>query len=147
MKCCINCFQDLLLQKTITEFGTVGDCDFCSSKEVPVYDISNQNDLSDKIIDLIQIYEASFHEDAKPLKKSLHDDWNIFSGGTEAIQTLLLAICAPYSSIDPNSDIFSANVIIPQAYDKEYINDYGVINRENGVEFYFELDCEKIENK
>ena len=70
MKCCINCFQDRLLQKTITEFGTIGDCDFCSSKELPVYDISNQNDLSDKIIDLIQIYEASFHEDAKPLGES-----------------------------------------------------------------------------
>ena len=127
MKCCVHCFKDPLLQKTITEFGIIGDCDFCSSKNVPVYDISNQNELSDKIIDLIQIYEASFHEDAKPLKKSLHDDWNIFSGGTEAIQTLLLALCAPYSAIDPNSDIFSVNVIIPQAYDEEYINDYGVI--------------------
>ena len=28
-----------------------------------------------------------------------------------------------------------------------YKNDYGVINKENGVEFYFELDCEKNETE
>lgn len=135
MRCCAHCFKDTLLKKTIEEFGTIGDCDFCSSRNVKVYDISSQNEISDKVVDLIQIYDVSSCGEAKPLKIALHDDWNIFSGGTEVIQTLLLALCAPYPDLDSSSSLFYANVIISQAYDKEFINDYGVVKGQSWQRF------------
>lgn len=139
MKCCIRCFKDSLLQKTIEEFGTIGDCDFCSSRNVKVYDISSQNEISDKIIDLIQTYDVSLCKEAKQLKVALHDDWNIFSGGIEAIQTLVLALCAPYPGMDSTCDRFLKNVIIPQAYDEDYINDYGVVKGQSWQQFSDEI--------
>ena len=139
MKCCVRCFKDILLRKTIEEFGTIGDCDFCSSRNVKVYDISSQNEIADKIIDLIQTYDTSSCKEAKPLKVALHDDWSVFSGGTEAIQTLVFALCAPYPEMASISDKISANVIIPQAYDEEYINDYGVVKGQSWQQFSDEI--------
>lgn len=133
--CCTECFKDSFLKETITEFGEKGNCDFCGAKDVQVYDISVQNPVSDKIIELLQIYECSSFSEAKPLKIALHDDWNIFSGGTETIQMLILALCAPYPDLDSSSSLFNANVIIPQAYDKEFINDYGVVKGQSWQRF------------
>ena len=135
MKCCENCFKDSLLKRMIIEYGSIGDCDFCSSKDVKTYDISNQNELADKIVELIQTYEVSLCKEAKPIKVALHDDWDIFNGGTEAIRTLILALCAPYPGLDASNDRFNENVIIPQAYDKDYVNDYGVVKGQTWKQF------------
>ncbi len=40
MKCCVNCFKDSDIRKIIELYGEKGDCDFCSSKNTLVYDIS-----------------------------------------------------------------------------------------------------------
>lgn len=61
--------------------------------------------ISDKIISLIQIYSPSQRSDARYLKEVLRDDWDIFSGGTEGIKTLLTALCPFESELDIDKDI------------------------------------------
>ena len=51
------------------------------------------------------------------------------------------------SSRNRNDGGTGIGLALVKAIMNNYKNDYGVINRESGVEFYFELDCEKIENK
>lgn len=51
------------------------------------------------------------------------------------------------SSRNRNDGGTGIGLALVKAIMNNYRNDYGVINRENGVEFYFELDCEKNETK
>lgn len=126
MKCCLNCFKDLHIRETIEKHGFIDDCDFCSSKNIHVIDISAaDNPLSEKINGIIQVYAFSESSYAKPLKQSLHDDWDIFSGGVEAIQSLVVALCSHEFGWD--NDIFYKNVIIPNLYDEEFIRNDAVV--------------------
>lgn len=106
MKCCIDCFKDSEIRKIIRLYGEKGNCDFCSSKNTYVYDISkSSNMISDKITSLIQIYSPSEHSDARFLKEILRDDWDVFSGGSEGIKTLLEALCLFDSDLDIDKEI------------------------------------------
>lgn len=125
MKCCIECFKDAHIRDTIAKYGTNGNCDFCSAKNVPVLDISNTTLLSDKIVGLVQAYMISTADDAKPLIEALKNDWDIFNGSVEEIQKLVIELCAPI--IEKNDSIYSQNVIIPQAKDSDYLQQYGVV--------------------
>ena len=49
------------------------------------------------------------------------------------------------SSRNRNDGGTGIGLALVKAIMNNYKNDYGVINRENGVEFYFELDCEENE--
>lgn len=134
MKCCINCFKDLHIRETIENYGIIGDCDFCSSKDISVSEISNTpNDISEMILALIQIYSVAEDVSAKFLKEVLRDDWDIFSGGSEVIQALTIALCSP--EIAANSDIFTHKVNIPQLSEAEFLTDYGVVGELTWKEF------------
>lgn len=136
MKCCIDCFKDSEIREIIHKYGTSGNCDFCSAKNVDVYDISNfPNMISDKIISLIQIYSPSQRSDARFLKEVLRDDWDIFNGGAEGIKTLLTALCPLESELDIDKDILVKKVAVEKLHDTDYINDYGVARGLSWAEF------------
>lgn len=136
MKCCINCFKDSAIRKIIQLYGTKGDCDFCSSKNIGVYDISkSSNMISDKITSLIQIYSPSEHSDARFLKEILRDDWDIFSGGSEGIKALLAALCPFESDLDIDKEILIKKVSIEKLHDIDYINEYGLARGLSWSEF------------
>lgn len=136
MKCCINCFKDSAIRETIHLYGTKGDCDFCSSKNTDVYDISkSSNMISDKITSLIQIYSPSEHSDARFLKEILRDDWDVFSGGSEGIKALLEALCLFDSDLDIDKEILVKKVAIEKLHDIDYINEYGVVRGLSWTDF------------
>lgn len=125
-KCCLNCFKDLHIRETIEKHGFIDNCDFCSSQNIHVIDISKaDNLLSEKINGIIQVYAFSDASYAKPLKQALHDDWDIFSGGVEAIQSLVVALCSP--ELGGDNEIFYKNVVIPNLYDEEFIRNEAVV--------------------
>ncbi len=92
-----------------------------------------QNLISEKITSLVQIYSASDFADAKPLKESLRDDWDIFSGGSEVIQALVIALCSSELGID--NSVFYDNVSIEKLYDPKYVNNYGVVRELSWKQF------------
>lgn len=104
MFCCEKCFKDTFIKNTIQKLGSIGNCDFCSAKNVKIFDISYSNEISDKIIELLQLYDVSNDSNAKPLKEILQDDWDIFNSGVEGIQALTKALCNKEIS---ENDIFS----------------------------------------
>jgi hypothetical protein len=126
MKCCVECFKDAHLRHTIEKQGAVGDCDYCSHKNVATYDISAiSNPITDAIVSLLQIYSVSDLLDAKPLNIALHDDWDIFNAGSAMIQTLVRDLCR--SIITPDSDIFTKSVTISQLLDADFLYEFGVV--------------------
>ena len=124
--CCVNCFKDEQIINTIKNENIISDCDFCSSKKVPVIDISKDNPVSEMIIRLVQAYSVSNNGNARSLKESLRDDWDIFNGGCEIIQTLVNALCSNYDDI--SDDVFTNKVIIPQIYDDDFQKEFGLFS-------------------
>lgn len=134
MNCCIDCFCDSHIRSIIAKQGVTGNCDFCSSKNIAVYDVTvTPNPLADLIIDLVQIYSVSESIDARPLKVALRDDWDIFNAGSELIQTLVKKLCE--SAFSENEDIFSKNVIISQLVDSDFLREFGVVQGHSWDEF------------
>jgi len=126
MRCCVECFKDTHIRNTIEKQGVIGDCDYCSHKSVAVYDIAiTPNPIADAIIGLVQIYSVSDLPEAKPLKVALHDDWDVFSVGIAAIQTLVVDLCC--SEIKSTSDVFTKNVTIAQLLDDDFLREFGVV--------------------
>lgn len=78
---------------------------FCSSKNVPVIDISSSNPVSEKLLQLIQAYTISDNSNATLLKESLRDDWSVFNLGCESIQSLVKVACS--NEINESDEIYS----------------------------------------
>ena len=126
MKCCVECFKDGHIRNTIEKEGIIGECDYCSHKDVAVYDITiTPNPIAEAIIGLVQIYSVSNLPEAKPLRTALHDDWDIFNIDTATIQTLAHDLCNSFITSD--SEIFKKNVIISQLLDDDFMREFGVV--------------------
>ena len=134
MNCCIECFRDSHIRSIIAMQGTIGNCDFCSSKNVAIYDVNAApNPLADILIGLIQTYAVSETLDAKPLKVALRDEWDIFNAGSELIQALIKKLCE--SAYPENAGVFTRNVILSQLSDNEFLREYGVVRGHSWNEF------------
>lgn len=134
MNCCKECFCDSYIRAIIEKLGVTGNCDFCSSKNVAVYDVSiTPNPLAELIIDLIQIYSVSENTDAKPLKIALRDDWDIFNAGSELIQALVKKLCE--HTFSDSADIFSKDVVISQLVDDDFLHEFGVVRGHSWADF------------
>jgi len=143
MKCCAECFKDIHIRNTIEKQGVIGDCDYCSHKNVAVYDIAaTPNPIADAIIGLVQTYSVSDSPEAKPLKIALHDDWDIFSAGAATIQTLVTDLCSSLISFD--SDVMTKNVAITQLHDSDFLNEFGVVR---GLRWEQFAESIKFENR
>ena len=123
MNCCIECFRDSEIRAIIKSFGEEGNCDFCSSKNIFVYNVNiSPNPIADMIVSLLDTYVVSDFVDAKLLKESLRDDWDIFNSGAEVIQMLTQRLCAfAYSE---NDDLFTQNVIIAKITDSAFLDQF-----------------------
>lgn len=126
MNCCVECFNDVHIRNTITNQGVVGNCDFCSSKEVAVYDVTAScNPVADMLVGVVQMYAVSRSIEAQPLNESLRDDWDIFCVGVEKITVLTEQLC--HSTGFDNDDVFVQNVAIPQLVDSEFLREFCVV--------------------
>lgn len=127
MNCCAECFHDIQIKTMIKANGEVGDCDFCGCKNVPIYSVDKQSDLSDLLSDVINVYEAA--DDGEPLLSWIINDWGIFRKELPSTPDLVTAFCsALYESTGFSSN---TNVCIPQ----DYIEKYGILSGHSWGEF------------
>ncbi|MCT3763305.1 RES family NAD+ phosphorylase [Chryseobacterium sp. PTM-20240506] len=57
MNCCIGCFESHYLKQIILTNNTKGDCDFCDSKQVNVYNAEELNIFFKGLLDLYEVDE------------------------------------------------------------------------------------------
>ena len=75
MYCCSNCFRDSEIKAIIQGHGKKkqkGNCDFCGSKKVVVYDIDKDDTLSEMFDGILDVYTQS-------PKTMIKLDWNFVS--------------------------------------------------------------------
>lgn len=109
--CCINCFNDRILQSIIMLNGEQGDCDFCGSKDVFIYpldDPAGTQELEDQLADLISLYEPTGAQaSGRRLSQALLQDWDIFHYSSSKELDKFL-----YAAFPSNSD--PTNSLIPK---------------------------------
>lgn len=107
MNVCPNCFADEELQAFLKTSATVGDCDVCSTKNIPLTDLVELKDFFQELIDCF----IPSHEGIN-LNIDLYTNWNLFS--SEATSLTILNYLLPQLStliisgdslIDVNSEI------------------------------------------
>jgi hypothetical protein len=134
MNCCIDCFRDIHIRTIIEQFGVKGNCDFCSSKDVFIYNLEvHPNPVAELITGLVQAYSVSDNAEAKLLKTALRDDWDIFSAGIEVIQALTISLCEAENPSD--TGIFTNRVVISKLMDKDFLHEFGVVRGQSWGEF------------
>ena len=128
MNCCEKCFVDKEIKSIIKGQRTAGNCDFCGSEAVHIYDTNDSEKLlSDLLYGLLCIYTTSkglpdgFPDERRDLLKNiLHNDWYIFSLNPEKIYKLLRAVCSDKYNDDP--ELFDSTVGLPNLCDDLYLN-------------------------
>jgi len=140
MYCCANCFRDAEIKAIIKGNNTIGNCNFCGQKNVPVYQIGTDTTLSDLFDELLDIYTTAanlpdtFPKDSTDLIKNiLHYKWNIFNIAPDCISRLIKSICHEKYSEQP--ELFDAPVGLWQSYDQDYLNENGIIKNYSWADF------------
>ncbi|WP_099205534.1 RES family NAD+ phosphorylase [Scatolibacter rhodanostii] len=116
MNCCIECFQDTEIRAMISAKDQTGECSFCGSKDVLIYPVDKQTDLSDLISAVISTYEES--DVGKPLFQVLLNDWSIFNPLVTCSNKLLEAFCLIIFGDSENSH--NVKVRIPRSSTENY---------------------------
>lgn len=103
MFCCTNCFQDRYLIHSIKEYGFIGDCNYCLSKNIHII---QTDDLAENFSTFFTYYEKLEHsinyihgeqepwDVGEPLFNLIQDEWNVFSehAGIEIAENLFVDI-------------------------------------------------------
>jgi len=133
MNCCIDCFRDIEIRAIIKSFGKLGDCDFCSTKNVFICDTNTTpNPVADMMLSLLETYIVSTSDDACYLRESLYYDWDVFSITIDQIQALLLALCKPFYN---NEDLFIKKVCITSITDTDFLDQFCIVKGHSWKEF------------
>lgn len=101
MKCCEKCFRDTEVQAIIAGQKTKGNCDYCKHKDVFVYDIETNSEITDLFDGLLDVFSVeanlpnSYPKEAiNYLRNILTEKWNIFAVDEDTANSLLKAICS-----------------------------------------------------
>ncbi|WP_196602994.1 RES family NAD+ phosphorylase [Pectinatus frisingensis] len=127
MNCCTECFHDAQIRAMITANNQIGECNFCGSKNIPIYPVDKQTDLSDLISEVINIYEE--FDDGEPLFQLLINDWNIFNKSLTRANNLVEAFCSViFGECESNHNV---KVRIPRSA----VENYGIFGGHSWEEF------------
>lgn len=80
MNCCIHCFNDTQIVSIISTSNIVGDCDFCESKNITIFDCEK---LSENFTQIFDLYRP-----ASESKFLLHEHINSFWPGLFNVRLL-----------------------------------------------------------
>lgn len=127
MNCCVDCFHDTQIRAMINANGIIGDCDFCGKKNVSIYSVDKESDLSDIISEVLSMYEET--DDGEPLFSVIIDDWGIFEKDLPSSPELVTTFCS--SIYGDEGHIHNKNVRIPH----DYIENYGIFSGHSWSEF------------
>lgn len=132
MFCCCNCFSNSELKAIIDAKKVKGDCDFCGSHDVHVYEIGTDDTLAQTLDGLLDVYTpvsdlpADYpREHTGMLKDVFYNNWNLFSVKPELIYRLLISICSERYSIQPS--LFDGPVGIKQIQDHSYLEENTIL--------------------
>jgi len=133
MNCCIRCFNDAEIIDIIKNNKTKGNCNFCGSKNSPIYQLDEGTILADMFGELLDIYTVAnklppaFPKDNTDLLKNiLYRKWSIFNLEPECIYRLITTICNEKYVSQP--DLFDNPIGVLESDDDDYLSEHSIIS-------------------
>ena len=140
MFCCTKCFADTEIKAIIEGNKRDGDCNFCGSQNVRVYEIETNHIITELLDGLLDIYSPISalpiefpKEQTNLLKNILYDTWKIFNLPPEQIDRLIKLLCADRYKDQP--ELFDTPVGIKQSQDKDYLEDKSILKKNKWSDF------------
>lgn len=132
MFCCTNCFADGEVKAIIDGYKFTGTCDFCGKHNVHVYEIGQDEILSELFDGILDIYTPAvslpnnFPKDGTDLLKNiLYYNWHIFTVKPDCIYRLITSICSVRYKEQP--ELFDSPVGILQSHDHDYLETNAIL--------------------
>lgn len=130
--CCINCFNDRIIQNKIRFYCERGNCDFCGSTDVFIYPLNDpvgSQELEVQLAELINLYKPAVPEGSgRSLSQALLQDWDIFHYSTpEQLDRFL------YAAFPSNSD--PANSLISKCVNLNISNSISILKDHSWNDF------------
>lgn len=132
MFCCSNCFVDTEIKAIIDGNKTLGNCDFCESKNAYVYEIGKDQTITELFDGLLDIYTPISdlpsvfpREQTELIKNILCHNWNIFNLQSDVAYRLIKEICADRYKEQP--ELFDSPVGIKQSQNHDYLEEYSIL--------------------
>ena len=140
MFCCRNCFADTEIRAIINGYKTIGNCDFCGSHNVPIYEIGKDQTLAELFDGLLDIYSPiSDLPDGFPrgktdlIKNILCTNWNIFRLNADSVYRLITEICSNRYKEQP--ELFDGPIGIKQSQDHDYLEENSILKNNCWADF------------
>ncbi len=144
MNCCEKCFVDIEIKDIIKGKKQKGNCDFCGSKSVFVYDIEKNDELSNAFEGLIDVYssvenipEGYPKDKLNLLKNVLAAQWNIFNLSPDEIYKFLVALLP--EKYDAQPEIFDKPIGILELFQRDYLREYSILGDKQWEDFVSEI--------
>ena len=137
MYCCENCFKDRELKSIVKQSQITSDCDFCSSKDVLVVELENNEDIRSNFEELLDIYDLVIDVEeqerfgARPIENILVEDWNIFNFNGESVRRFIRCLF-------PEKDIESP-FAITRSFENGFLDEYSLLGRYEWEDFVKEI--------
>ena len=132
MFCCSNCFADSEIKAIIDGNKVIGNCDFCGSHNVHVYEIGRDQTLAELFDGLLDVYSpvsdlpTDFpREHTGLIKDILFNNWRIFNLKPDVIYRLMTTICSDRYRGQPA--LFDSPVGIRQSQDHIYLEENSIL--------------------
>ncbi|WP_040550745.1 RES family NAD+ phosphorylase [Pyramidobacter piscolens] len=132
MFCCSNCFADTEIKAIIDGNKTTGDCDFCGSHNIHVYEIGKDSIIAELFDGLLDIYtpvsdlSADFpREKTDLIKNILCNNCRIFNLKPDGAYRLITTICANRYKDQP--ELFDSPVAIKQCQNLDYLEENSIL--------------------
>jgi len=143
MFCCSNCFADSEIKAIINGNKVDGDCDFCGSRNIRVYEIGGDPTLTELFDGLLDVYSpvSELPEDFPSkqtgmMKDILSHNWRIFNNNNlepDKIHQLITEICSDRYRAQPV--LFDNPVGIRQSQDSEYLEENSILKNNRWDDF------------
>lgn len=99
MNGCRACFRSGGPTELTDEPGMLGNCEFCGRSATRVWDVSIWSDHFARVLDM---YDESTAEEARPITRALQEDWKVFTFEDAAKQLQFLQAALPsHPLLDP----------------------------------------------
>ncbi|SHO48963.1 RES family NAD+ phosphorylase [Anaerocolumna xylanovorans] len=138
---CEKCFKDSEIVPIIRNFGIVGECQICHSKDVYIYNTEKNEQLIPLFDDLISIYTpisllpvAFPKSETRLLKDELLRNWEIFNNINESdIYKIITSVCK--DKYIYNSELFDQPIGLRELYEEEYLMQHSLLTTNSWKDF------------
>ncbi|MFC5530321.1 RES family NAD+ phosphorylase [Cohnella yongneupensis] len=142
MKCCEKCFLSEEIKSIIRSLKNIGDCYFCNSRNVFVYDLMEDSGLEDLFNDILSIFKLATELAAYDysqyklisIKDEFEKNWSIFNNfdSGKIHQFLNVLLLKKYPDKLP---FLSNQVGILEWMNEQYLNENSVLRGKSWSEF------------